>query len=120
MVFLTSDKIYFEANGITREKEEILVFVYVTFEIFIIPSNRNVEEPAKYKSAKFMAETSTGTRFWLECLYQHVESIHSHGTRWGQPGGDTISVKEVQWQSCGVLVVTERWNKWGKIIQISC
>lgn len=63
MIFLTSDKIYFEANGMTREKEETLVFVYGTFKIFIIPSNRNVEEPAKYKSAKFMAETSTETRF---------------------------------------------------------
>lgn len=62
MIFLTSDKIYFEANRITREKE-ILVFVYVTSEIFIIPSNRNVEEPAKHKSAEFMAETSRGTRF---------------------------------------------------------
>ena len=39
MIFLTSDKIYFEANGITREKEETLVFVYVTFKIFITYSS---------------------------------------------------------------------------------
>lgn len=66
IVFLTSDKTYFKAHGITRGKEKILIFVYVTFEIFIIPLSGNVEEPARCKSSGFMAEASTGTSFQLE------------------------------------------------------
>lgn len=74
------DKTYFKAKGITREKEEIPVFVHVMLEMVIILSNRSVEESAKYKSVKFMAKASTGTNFQLEFRYQHIGSIHSQGT----------------------------------------